>query len=69
MISDLCCVYFQKVFMQIFIKVVFILYLFLGPFENLKISNLELGRWVGGGLEVSLGLEGVYHKNSYVILF
>ena len=44
--------------MQIFIKVVFILYLFLGPFENLKISNLELGRRVGGGLEVSWGARG-----------
>ena len=35
--------------MQFFIKIEFILYLFLGPFENLKIYNLEFGRGVWGG--------------------
>ena len=52
----ICVLYIcSNVFMQIFIKVVFILYLFLGPFENLKISNLELGRRVGGGARGEFG--------------
>ena len=52
----ICVVYiFRNVFMQIFIKVVFILYLFLGPFQNF---NLELKRRAGGGLEGIWGARG-----------